>query len=37
MKTVNRHTRILGLFITLAIILSFSGVAFAVDDGARAY
>lgn len=37
MKSGNRHTRLLALLATLAIILSFSGPALAVDDGARAY
>ena len=37
MKSGNRHTRLRAIFTTLAIILSFSGTALAVDDGARAY
>jgi hypothetical protein len=37
MKTGNRQTRMLALFATIAIILTFSGTAFAIDDGARAY
>ena len=37
MNTGNRQSRLLVLFATLAIILSFSGPASAVDDGARAY
>jgi hypothetical protein len=37
MKTGNRHTRLPALFATIAIILSFSGPALAIDDGARAY
>ncbi len=37
MKTGNRHTRLWAFFATLAIVLSFSGPALAVDDGARAY
>jgi hypothetical protein len=37
MKTGNRNNRLLTFFATLVIILSFSGPAFAVDDGARAY
>ncbi|MEE8414723.1 MAG: transporter [Desulfobacterales bacterium] len=37
MKTGNKNNRPLTLFATLIIILSFSGPAFAVDDGARAY
>ena len=37
MKSGNRHPRLLALLATLAIILSFSGPALAVDDGARAY
>ncbi len=37
MKTRNRYTRLPALFATLAIILSFSGPALAIDDGARAY
>ena len=37
MKSKNRHTRLWVFIATLAIILSFSGPALAVDDGARAY
>ncbi len=37
MKTSNRHSGLLAFFVTLAIILLFSGPALAVDDGARAY
>ena len=37
MKSGNRHTRLWAFLATLAIILSFSGPALAVDDGARAY
>jgi len=37
MKTGNRQTRLWAFFATLAIVLSFSGPALAVDDGARAY
>jgi len=37
MKTGNRYTQLLNFFATLAIILSFSGPALAIDDGARAY
>jgi len=37
MKTENRHTVTLTIFITLAVILLFSGTVFAIDDGARAY
>ena len=36
-KLGNRHTCLLAIFIALTTILSFSGPAFAVDDGARAY
>jgi hypothetical protein len=37
MKSGNRHTRLWAFLATLAIISSFTGPAFAVDDGARAY
>jgi hypothetical protein len=37
MKTGNKYTRLLAVFATVAIILSFSGPALAIDDGARAY
>ena len=37
MKSGIRHTRLPVLFATIAIILSFSELALAVDDGARAY
>ena len=37
MKTENIQTRLLALFVTIAIIVSFNGPAFAIDDGARAY
>lgn len=37
MKSKNRHFRLWAFLATLAIILSFSGPALAVDDGARAY
>jgi len=37
MKSRNRHTRLPAILTTVAIILSFSGTALAVDDGARAY
>jgi len=37
MKSKNRHTRLWAFLATLAITLSFSGPALAVDDGARAY
>ena len=37
MKSGNRHTRLWAFLATLAIILSFSGPALAIDDGARAY
>jgi hypothetical protein len=37
MKTRNRQTRLLALFGTIAIILTFNGTALAIDDGARAY
>ncbi len=37
MRTGSRHDQLLAFFATLAIILSFSGPALAVDDGARAY
>ncbi len=37
MKSGNRHARLLVILTILAIILSFSGTALAVDDGARAY
>ena len=37
MKSKNKHTRLWAFLATLAIILSFSGPALAVDDGARAY
>ncbi len=37
MRTGSRRDRLLAFFATLAIILSFSGPALAVDDGARAY
>ncbi len=37
MKSRNRHTRLWVFIATLAINLSFSGPALAVDDGARAY
>jgi hypothetical protein len=37
MKTENRYTRLWSFLVPLAIILSFFGTAFAVDDGARAY
>jgi len=37
MKSRNRHTRLWVFIATLAIILSYSGPALAVDDGARAY
>lgn len=37
MKTEKRHYSLWGLFITIAIILMFSGQALAVDDGARGY
>ena len=37
MKTENIQTRLLALFVTVAIISSFTGPAFAIDDGARAY
>jgi hypothetical protein len=37
MKTGNRYTRLWAFLVPLAIILSFFGTAFAVDDGARAY
>ena len=36
-KIVNRHNRLPVFFATMTIILSFSGPALAVDDGARAY
>jgi hypothetical protein len=36
-KKTNLNTRFLALLTALAIILSFSGSAFAIDDGARAY
>jgi len=37
MKTGNRQTRLLAFLAMLAMILSFSGSALAIDDGARAY
>jgi hypothetical protein len=37
MKSGNRHTRLWAFLATLAIILSFSSPALAIDDGARAY
>ena len=37
MKTGDMHYRLATLFTTLVIILLFSGPAFAIDDGARAY
>jgi hypothetical protein len=37
MKTENIQTGLLALFVTIAIISSFAGPAFAIDDGARAY
>ncbi len=37
MESRNRHTRLWVFIATLAIILSYSGPALAVDDGARAY
>ena len=37
MKTGNRHIELPVFFATLVIILLYSGSAFAVDDGARAY
>ena len=37
MKSANSNTRLLAFFVTLGIILSFSGTVLAVDDGARAY
>jgi len=37
MKPKNRHTRLSAILTTMAIILSFSGKALSVDDGARAY
>jgi hypothetical protein len=37
MKTGNRHIRLPAFLVSLAIILSLSGTALAVDDGARAY
>jgi hypothetical protein len=37
MKTKNKQIRIVPLVASLAVLLMFSGQAFAVDDGARAY
>jgi hypothetical protein len=37
MKTSNTHTRLPTFLTAMALILPFSGAAFAVDDGARAY
>jgi hypothetical protein len=37
MKSENIQTRLLALFVTIAILVSFNGPAFAIDDGARAY
>ena len=37
MKTGNKYSRLLTVFTIIVIILSFSGPALAVDDGARAY
>ena len=37
MRTGSRYTRVLTVFAAVAVILSFNGNAFAVDDGARAY
>jgi hypothetical protein len=37
MKIGILHTRLLALLTTIVIILSFTGPAFAIDDGARAY
>ena len=37
MKSKNRHSRLRAFLATLAIISSFTGLAFAVDDGPRAY
>jgi hypothetical protein len=37
MKSENIQTRLLALFVTIAILVSFNGPTFAIDDGARAY
>jgi hypothetical protein len=37
MKASNTHTRLSAFLTAMAFILSYSGAAFAVDDGARAY
>jgi len=37
MKLINRHFRLPGILTTMSILLSFSGSALAIDDGARAY
>jgi hypothetical protein len=37
MKPRNRYTRLSAMLTTIAIVSTFSGTAFAVDDGARAY
>jgi hypothetical protein len=37
MKSINRHSRLPGILTSMAILLSLSGTALAVDDGARTY
>ena len=37
MKSINRDSRLPAILTTMAILLSFSGTALAIDDGARAY
>jgi hypothetical protein len=37
MKSTNRHSRLPGILTSMAILLSLSGTALAVDDGARTY
>ena len=37
MKTTKDLMRLLTIFATLGIVFSFSGIGYALDDGARAY